>query len=142
MIETSSTGGHSHEKGTMLLADAGRYHALLTAHLSKDGNELDIFIETAGKSPQALALPLATLKATIQIRSAKGGLKEVEFLPAPTEERPTGEAAGTCSHFVAKVAWLNPDIEHRVIVRAVIDGKDEEIRWNSFLPRKYAHHTD
>lgn len=142
VFEASSTGGHSHEKGTMLLADAGRYHALLTAHLSKDGNELDIFFETAGKTPQAVALPLATLKASVQIRTVDGGLKEVEFVPASADERPKGEAAGTCSHFVAKVPWLGPDIEHRVIVRVVLDGKDEEIRWNSFIPRKYAHHTD
>ena len=142
VYETSSTGGHSHEKGTMLLADAGKYHALLTAHLSKDGNELDIFFETAGKTAQAVALPLATLKASIQIRSSEGGLKEVEFVPAPADERPMGEAAGTCSHYVAKVPWLSPDVEHRVIVRAVLDGKDEEIRWNNFVPKKYAHHTD
>lgn len=82
------------------------------------------------------------LKASIQIRSGEGGLKEVEFVPAPADERPNGEAAGTCSHFVAKVPWLRPDIEHRVIVRAILDGKDEEIRWNSFIPRKYAHHID
>lgn len=43
----------------MLIADAGPYHALLTAHLSKDGYELDIFFETPSeKNPQPKAIPI------------------------------------------------------------------------------------
>lgn len=140
--EPGGDSGHSHERGKMKLADAGKYHALLTAHLSsKDGHELDLFFETA-KNPKPVALPLTSLKAEVQVRSGEGEVKTVEFTPAPPAERPADEAPGTCSHFVAKVPWLNPDVPHRVTIRAVIDGKDEEVRWNDFVPRKYAYHTD
>src|SRR5580658_2009332 len=38
---------HSHDRGKMMLADFGAYHAGLTAHhSSKEGNELDIVVET------------------------------------------------------------------------------------------------
>ena len=42
---------HSHKRGKMLLTDAGKYHALLTAHLSPQGNELDIFFESTDDTP-------------------------------------------------------------------------------------------
>ena len=140
--ESTTAAGHSHAKGKMLIADAGRYHALLTAHLSKEGNELDIFFETAGADPKPIAFPLASLRAGIQVRTGEGELREITFDPAPAEERPAGEVPGTCSHYVAKVPWLNPDAEHRVILRISLDGQDEEVRWNSFVPKQYAHHTD
>lgn len=66
--KSGDEGGHSHEKGKMMLADAGRYHALLTAHLSKDGHELDLFFETVDPNPKPVALPLTVLKASIQVR--------------------------------------------------------------------------
>lgn len=134
--------GHSHERGKMMLADAGKYHALLTAHLSKSGHELDLFFETTSRKPTPVAVPLTSLKASVQVRSGEGALKEIEFTPAPDAERPAGEAPGTCSHFVAKAPWLDPDAPHRIIIRAKLNGADEEIRWNDFLPRKFAHHTD
>jgi hypothetical protein len=140
--ESQSPSSHSHEKGKMQVADAGRYHALLTAHLSKDGHELDLFFETAGQTPEPVALPFASLKASIQVRAGEGELREIEFVPVSVAEQPAGQPAGQYSHFVAKVPWMNPDVPHRVIIRAAIDGKDEEIRWNNFLPRKFAHHSD
>src|SRR5437899_1979380 len=56
--------GHSHVRGKMLIEDVGKHHALLTAHLSsKEGNELDIFFETADeKNPQPVAIPAEPLK--------------------------------------------------------------------------------
>lgn len=141
-VDPPESADHSHERGTMLLADAGPHHALLTAHLSKDGHELDIFFETTGKSPKPVALPLTSLTATVQVRAGAGEVKEIRFEPAPANERPKDEAADHYSHYVAKVPWLNPDAEHRVIVKAVIGGKEREVRWNEFVPRKYAHHTD
>jgi hypothetical protein len=140
--EPKAADDHTHERGKMQIADAGPYHALLTAHLSKDGHELDIFFETASKDAKPVALNLAALKASVQIREGAGALQDAEFVPAPASERPAGEARGTCSHFVAKTPWLKPDAVHRVVIRALIDGKDEEIRWNEFVPRKFAHHAD
>jgi len=142
VAESTTAAGHSHAKGKMLIVDAGRYHALLTAHLSKEGNELDIFFETAGADPKPIALPLASLRADIQVRTGQGELRTIAFDPAPAEERPADEVPGTCSHYVARVPWLNPDAEHRVILRISLDGQDEEVRWNSFVPKQYAHHTD
>jgi hypothetical protein len=127
----------------MLIADFGPDHALLTAHLSsKTGHELDLFVETADANAKPIALPLDVVKGTVQVRRADGGVREVEFQPAPADERPKGEAAGTCSHFVSKVPWLEPDTEHRVIVEVEVDGKKLSARWNEFVPRKYAHHED
>ncbi len=134
--------GHSHEKGKMLIADFGPYHALLTAHLSKNGHELDVFVESAGAAPHPVALPVEVLAGSVQIRRTDGTVREVEFRSAPADERPLGEAGGTCSHFVAKVPWLEPDTEHRVIVEVEVEGKKLTGRWNSFVPRKYAHHED
>jgi hypothetical protein len=140
--ESQPPTSHTHEKGKMQMADAGRYHALLTAHLSKEGHELDLFFETAGRIPKPVSLPFASLKASVQVRAGEGELKEIEFVPAPVAEQPADQPAGQYSHFVAKVPWMNPDVSHRVIIRATIDGKDEEIRWNDFLTRKFAHHSD
>jgi hypothetical protein len=140
--ESASQSGHSHVRGNKLLADVGSYHALLTARLSKEGHRLDVFFETTTRNPKPVALPLIVLKATVQIRAADGGVKEIEFVPATDSERPPGEPAGHASHFVAKTPWLNPDAEHRVIIRVRLDGEDEEARWNNFIPRKYALHSD
>ncbi|MDP1804244.1 MAG: hypothetical protein Q8K72_03675 [Acidimicrobiales bacterium] len=126
----------------MLIADFGPYHALLTAHLSKGGHELDLFVESAGADPKPVALTVEVVKASVQVRRTDGGVREVEFRPAPADERPAGEAPGACSHFVAKVPWLEPDIEHRVVAEVEVDGKKLRARWNNFVPRKYAHHED
>jgi hypothetical protein len=135
--------GHSHERGKMLIADAGKkYPALLTAHLSKkDGNELDIFFETADdKKPTPVAFPLKSFKA--QVKPAEGPPKEVVFECAPANERPKGEKPGTCSHFVAKVPWMKATDSLYVVVRLKLDGEDLSIRWRNFNPKKYAHHED
>ena len=56
--------GHSHESGQFKITDAGKHHALLTAHRSKKGNELDISFETIDeKDPKPVALPLESFKA-------------------------------------------------------------------------------
>jgi len=134
--------GHSHERGKMLLADAGKYHALLTAHLSsKDGNELDIFFETADeKKPTPVAIPYESF--TAQARTAGGELKELKFECAPADERPKGEKKGTCSHFVAKAPWMKPDDTLYVAAKIKLDGEEVTARWKDFNPKKYAHHED
>jgi hypothetical protein len=138
----TTQGGHSHEKGKMLIADFGPYHALLTAHLSKSGHDLHLFVESAGADANPVAIPVELLQGRVQVRRADGGVREIEFRPAPADERPPGEAGGTCSHFVAKVPWLEPDTEHRVILETEMGGEKIIGRWNSFVPRKYAHHED
>lgn len=133
---------HTHERGKMLIADAGPYHALLTAHLSKNGNELDVFFETSDKSAKPVAIAVQGFSATIQVRIGEGELKKVEFRPAPAGERPAGEAPERCSHFVASVPWLAPDVPLRVTIELPLNGRAETIRWNDFLANKYAHHQD
>ena len=143
--KTQATGtdahGHKHERDNMLIADAGKYHALLTAHLSmKDGNEIDIFFETPVAKPSPVAIPLASF--TAEVRLPDGSFQKAEFAPAPPDERPKDEAPGTCSHFVAKVPWLKADDAYLVVVKIDLDGKPATIRWKDFVPKKYAHHID
>jgi hypothetical protein len=136
--------GHSHERGKMLLADAGtKHHALLTAHLSsKDGNELDIFFETADeKNPQPVALPMESFTAQAR-READEEVHELKFECAPPDERPKGEKPGTCSHFVAKAPWMKPGDNLYVVAKVRVDGDDVTVRWKDFNPKKYAHHEE
>lgn len=132
---------HSHERGKMLIADAGPYHALLTAHLSKDGNELDIFFETPDdKDPQPAAIAITSFDA--QATAGEGDSQTLTYEPAPADERPASENAGTCSHFVAKAAWMKPDDDLLVVAKFKLDGKEVVGRWKIFVPKKYAHHID
>jgi hypothetical protein len=131
---------HAHERDKMLLADAGPYHAALTAHLSaKDGNELDVFFETTDKPPKPAALPLAMFSATA--KTADGKEHPLSFEPAEAGER-KDDPAGQCSHFVAKAPWMNPDDTLTVTATVDIDGKPTQIEWSNFNPRKYAHHEE
>jgi hypothetical protein len=131
--------GHSHERGTMMLADAGtKYHALLTSHLDPEGNELDIFFETAvDQNPTPVALPMESFKAVAT--AGAGEPKELDFRCAPADERPPGEKSGTCSHFVAKAPWMKPSDKLLVKATLRIDGEDVEVRWKDFDVKKYAH---
>jgi len=133
--------GHSHDRGKMLIADAGPHHALLTAHLSPEGNELDIFFETpVDTNPQPVALPVASFEA--QATVGDGEAQTLTFEPAPAEERPAGEPADRCSHFVAKAPWMKPDQPLYVVARITLDGNEVSIRWKDFLPSRYAHHVE
>ena len=137
--ETAHT--HSHDRGTMLIADVGKYHALLTAHLSADGNGLEIFFETpVDKDPQPVAVALASFEA--QATSGDGDSQTLTFEPAPADERPKDEPEGKCSHFSAKAAWMKPEDKLVVVARFTIDGEELTARWNDFSPKKYAHHHE
>lgn len=132
--------GHSHERGKMLIADAGSMHALLTAHLSKDGNELDIFFETpVSKDPQAVAIAIESFEA--QATSGDGDPQTLTFTPAPADERPADEKVG-CSHFVAKAGWMKPGDSLLVVAKFMLDGQEVVARWKDFVPQKYAHHVE
>jgi hypothetical protein len=121
----------------MLLADVGRkYHALLTAHLSPEGNELDIFFETADdQNPIPVAIPVEPFTAQAKV-SGEEQPKELEFEPAPQEERPTGEKPGACSHFVAKAPWMRADNTLNVVVFLTLEGERYRVTWEQFNPKK------
>jgi hypothetical protein len=132
-----SSGGHTHERDKMMLADAGPYHAALTAHLSsKTGNELDVTFETADKDHKPVPLPLTGF--TANAKSADGGEQILEFKPAPKDERKS-DPDGLCSHFVASAAWMKPNDRLTITAIVEIDGKKERITWENFNPKKYAH---
>ncbi len=132
---------HAHERGKMLIADAGKYHALLTAHLSKEGHELDIFFETQDvKNPTPVAIAHQSFAA--EAKMPNGEIKPLKFEAAPADERPKDEKPGTCSHFVAKTPWLNPAEPIELVVRLKLNGKEITARWKDFIPKKYAHHED
>lgn len=132
---------HLHEREHMLIADAGAYHMLLTAHLSKDGNELDVFFETpVTENPQPVAVPLQSF--TAQATVGDGETQTLTFEPAPAEERPAGEGSDKCSHFVAKAGWMKPDDTLYVVARLTLDGKEVTARWENFVPSKFAHHQE
>ena len=133
--------GHSHERGKMLIADAGDYHLLLTAHLAKAGNELEIFIETpVSKDPKPVALALESFEA--QATAGEGESQTLTFEPAPADERAKGEKAGTYSHFVAKAPWMKPEDNLLVVAKFTVDGKELVARWKNFNPKKFAHHVE
>jgi hypothetical protein len=140
---TGKTGhGHSHARDKMLAADVGKYHAWLTAHLSnKDGNELDIFFETSDKQPKPVALPLTGFTAKAA-RAGDDKEYELRFEPAPADERPKDEAAGTCSHFVAKAPWMKPDDVLTITADVELNGRVRQAKWTKFIPRQYAHHIE
>jgi hypothetical protein len=130
--------GHSHERDKLMLADLGkRHHAGLTAHLSsKTGNELDIFIETADAAHTSVALPLA--KFVAKAKSAEGKEHELIFEPSEPEER-QDDPPGKCSHFTAKAPWMKPDELLTVTARIPLDGNTNEVTWEDFSPKKFAH---
>ena len=138
---THNPSDHNHARGKMLMASDGHVDAMLTAHLSsKDGNELDIYVEEGGK-PKALAV--TTLAAVARAGSAPDAEKKtLSFACAPDDERPKGEAAGTCSHFVAKAPWLRPGEPVRVDSALPADGKEIAMTWRDFEARRYAHHEE
>ena len=135
--EHAHDDGHDHARDKMMIGHLGKYHAGLTAHLSaKDGNELDVFIETIADEPTPVALPTVTITGT-----ARRGAEEfaLTFEPAPADERPKGEAAGTCSHFVAKAAFLKPTDTLTVVIEVEIDGRKRKCTWKNFDVTKFTH---
>lgn len=128
---------HNHDRGKMMIASDGAVDALLTAHLSsKEGNELDVFVERDGKP---LALPTQELVAFVK---ARGDAHSVVFTCAPLEERPIDEALDTCSHFIARAAWIEPEEAIQVEAELPLRRGPVEYTWRSFQPLKYAHHVE
>jgi hypothetical protein len=129
--------GHDHERDKMLLADFGRYHAGLTAHLSsKTGNELDVLVESMDAAHKPVALPLE--KFTAKARTATGVEHELSFEPAEMDER-KDDPPGKCSHFTAKAPWMKADAPLTIAAEIPLDGRPHTVTWKEFVPRKYAH---
>ncbi len=143
VVASGAEHGHSHERGKMLLADVGRkYHALLTAHLSPKGNELDVFFETQDdKNPRPAAIRVESLTAVVNV-AGSDQTKDLKFEPAPPDERPKDEKPGFCSHFVANAAWLKPNDVMTVVIFLKVDDERYRISWENFIPKKYAHHEE
>lgn len=138
----SDEHGHSHERDHMKFVDVGDlpYHAGLTAHLSqKDGNELDVFFETADDAHKPVPMSLVNFAAAAT--TADGKQHMLKFEPAPKDER-KDDPDGKCSHFVAKAGWMKPDDVLTVTAPLLIDGKHVKVVWKDFNPKKYAHHID
>ena len=118
---------------------AGPYHAKLTSHLSaKEGNELDIHFENVGSNAKPKALPLEKITAKAK---RKGDDKEYDltFEPAPADERPKDEPAGTCSHFVAKAPFMKDADTITVTMKVVIREKERTVTWENFDVKKFSH---
>ncbi len=121
----------------MMIASNGVVDALLTSHLSsKSGNELDVFVEKNG-TPLALGTTRLTARAKV-----RGEEKLLDFDCAPADERPSGEAAGTCSHFVARATWMKAEDRLEVATALPLLSGDISYTWRSFDARRYAHHVE
>ena len=128
---------HNHDRGRMMVASNGVVDALLTAHLSsREGHELDVFVERGGAP---VALEATELRAKVV---AGGEEKPLAFTCAPRDERPEDEPEGTCSHFVAKAPWIDPS--QALLVRADLPLRRGPVpyAWRAFQPLRYAHHVD
>lgn len=134
-------GGHSHQRGHMLITHASDGHVLLTAHLAAAGNELDIFFEDGDDDPpRPLAIGAEPFMA--QARAGEGEWRELKFECAPSDERPGDEPPGKCSHFVAKAPWIEAADTLHVKAKVKIAGAEETAEWKSFAVAKYAHHVE
>ncbi len=144
--DTKSTAKHDHDHKDKDDDDhdenvehAGPYHVKLTSHLSaKDGNELDIEFETAGKTPKPVALEHKTISAKVK---REGDPKEydITFEPAPADERPKDEKPGTCSHYVAKAPFIKDTDKLTVTMKVVVREKERTVTWENFDVKKFSH---
>jgi hypothetical protein len=131
--------GHSHEHNKMMLADYGKIHIGLTAHISKkDGNELDLVFETEDEKPAPQPFSKLTAKAT---RNGEDKSYDLVFEPAEKEER-KDDPEGRCSRYTAKAPWMKPDDILTVRLPIDLNGQEKIIPWVDFNPRKFAHHID
>ncbi|HVK15321.1 MAG TPA: hypothetical protein VM533_00135 [Fimbriiglobus sp.] len=129
-----------HDREHMMVAHAGPLHAWLTAHLSKDGNELDVIFETEDEPVKPAPIPVAKFTARAK-RVADEKEFELTFEPAPADER-KGDPPGAYSRYVAKAPWMTAEDVLTVYGQVEIDGKLRRPTWRTFIVKKYAHHAD
>jgi hypothetical protein len=138
---------HSHDRTDAMLEDielmSGKYHAGLTAHLSKEPgqHELDVFFETMENPPKAVPIPL-TAKVTARVtRAGDDQAYTLEFKPTEKAERPT-DPEGKCSRFSAEAPWMKPEDKLDVVLTVVIDGQAKKCTFIGFVPKEKSHHHD
>jgi len=120
----------------MLCAEVGDTRFWLTSHLeSKGTNELDLFISDAKNNPRTITAD--KLAAEIAIGDTKN---QATFEPAPAEERPKGEKGNSCSHFVAKAAFMKATDTLTATISVPVAGKTQSVTFSGFDVKKYAHH--
>ena len=141
-VEDHHDDHDNHERDKMMVAHCGpTVHVWLTAHLSsKSGNELDLFFETE-EDEKPLAVPFTKIVAKVK-PTREDKTYDVVFEPAPASERPKGEPADKCSHFVAKAPWIKADDTLFVQFELELDGKLRKSVWKSFEVKKYTHHNE
>jgi hypothetical protein len=135
--------GHDHDDGDKMIEDVGPYHFGLTAHLSeKEGNELDIVIETQDKkNPKPVPLPITKIAAKAK-RDGDPKEYDLTFEPDDPKER-KDDPPGKCSRFSAKVPWMKPDDKLTVTTTVEVEKKPYTVEWKDFVPKKFAHeHKD
>jgi hypothetical protein len=120
--------------GVLLVTRDGGYDALLSAHLSAEGNELDIYLQKSGGDGQPAALPDRAFGARIVGRDV-----QVRFECAPAEERPPTEPEGQCSHFVARTPWMRSDETLDLRTEVAVNDASLTFAWQGFRPDRYAH---
>jgi hypothetical protein len=126
--------GHRHERGKFQIADAGKYHALLTVHQGPGGQELHLFFETADDNdPRPVALPLASV--AVQCKGDSAEIREVNL-------DPVAATAGAASHFAGKAPWLEAAGSYHVVARFRLEGEPVAARWRRFTPQKFTHQPD
>jgi hypothetical protein len=141
-VTDADEAGHAHDRDHRKTLHLGKYHADLTAHISaKDGNELDIFVETVDAEPKPVALTAVKIlgKAT---REGDDKEYDLTFEPAPASERPKDEKPGTCSHYVAKAPFMKPDDTLTVTISVELDGRVRKCSWKNFEVKKFTHHVE
>jgi hypothetical protein len=118
-----------HDRDNMMTIHIFKRHAWLTARLSsKQGNALELFSERP--------LPHPTIKA--EARRTDGKKFDLVFEMAPAVERPK-DAAGQCTHYVAKAPWMTPDDDLTVVADIEVGGQVKKARWDEFIPKNFAH---
>lgn len=134
---------HEHSRADAMLEDltlpeGTRCHAGLTAHLDAEGNELDVFFESAEREPKPIAIP-KTAQVTARVtRSGDDQAYQLTFQPAPAGERPN-DPADRCSRYSAPTPWLKPDDKLTVVVSVEYDGQLRRVTFADFVPSKHAH---
>lgn len=127
---------HDHDRGKMKLTHAGEFHVGLTARVGEDESGLEIVIEMGDENnPTPAPQPLKSFTATAK-RAGDDKAYELNFEPGPKDGRKT-DPDGHASRFEAKAPWMKPDDRLTVTAKINIAGKDRNVKWTDFTPKKY-----
>jgi hypothetical protein len=128
---------HSGGEADATLPNGKKCHAVLSPHLSPEGNEIDVSFESFDKEPKPLTIPEKTKLTARVVRKGDDKPYTLTFAPAEMDER-KGDPPGQCSRFSAKAPWLKPD-DTLASVTLTIEGAAETPVWTDFEVKKHAH---